>query len=74
MARIVSSLERRGPRNIGVDELQRSSRHIISIEFVLLTEKYQAWAISLQFLYPVDIKNVPLDVNGMPYGMPLHLY
>ncbi|KIM41174.1 hypothetical protein M413DRAFT_160177 [Hebeloma cylindrosporum] len=34
----------------------------------------EAWAISLQFLYPVDIKNVPLNANGMPLGMPLCVY
>ncbi|KJA24366.1 hypothetical protein HYPSUDRAFT_38802 [Hypholoma sublateritium FD-334 SS-4] len=28
----------------------------------------EAWAISLNYLHPIDINSVPLDPNGMPYG------
>ncbi|KAF8882924.1 ubiquitin-protein ligase [Gymnopilus junonius] len=33
----------------------------------------EAWAISVQFLYPWDISSVPVDVDGRPYGEILYI-
>ena len=67
MAGVDPPLEWRGSRNIGIDELQRGTWYT-SFAFFFTDWKNttdQAWAILIQFLYTVDIKNMPLDVNGM---------
>jgi len=73
MAGIVSPLEWRSARNIGIDELQRGTWYIC-IVFFLLIKKILGMGNFNSVFVPVDIKNVPSMLMVMPHGMPLRLY